>query len=92
VGEFLLVKEPVDGNVRQPPRRTPGRPPAFAWEAFHVEVADLIRSGRMPQKKEAAIQQMVSWFESTQGGKRPSRSAVSEKLTPSYRRFFSDKN
>jgi hypothetical protein len=38
VGEFLLVKEPVDGNVRQPPRRTPGRPPAFAWEAFHVEV------------------------------------------------------
>jgi hypothetical protein len=92
VGEFLLVKEPADGNVRQPPRRTLGRPPAFAWEAFHVEVADLIRSGRMPQKKEAAIQQMVSWFESTQGGKRPSRSAVSEKLTPYYRRFFSDKN
>jgi hypothetical protein len=91
VGELLLVKEPAESSVQQP-RRTLGRPPAFAWEAFHVEVADLIKSGRMPQKKEAAIQQMVSWFESTQGGKRPSRSAVSEKLTPYYRRFFSDKN
>jgi hypothetical protein len=47
----------------------------------------------MPQKKEAAIQQLVSWFEGTQGGgKRPSRSAVSEKLTPYYRRSFLDKN
>jgi hypothetical protein len=91
VGELLVVKEPADGT-RPPPRRTLGRPPVFAWEAFHVEVADLIKSGRLPQKKEAAIQQMVSWFESTQGGKRPSRSAVSEKLTPYYQRFFSDKN
>jgi hypothetical protein len=45
----------------------------------------------MPQKKEAAIQYMMNWFEST-GGKSPSRSAVSEKLTPYYRRFFSNKN
>ena|ERR1700676_712354 len=88
VGNYLLVKEFSADNVAQPPRRTPGRPPAFAWEAFHVEVADLINSGRMPQKKEAAIQLMVSWFENTQKQK-PSRSAVSEKLTPYYRRFFS---
>jgi len=92
VGDFLLVKEPAAGTVPQPPRRTPGRPPAFAWEAFHVEVADLIKSERMPQKKEAAIQHMLSWFASTQGGQTPSRSAVSEKLTPYYRRFFYDKN
>ena len=92
VGDFLLVKENAAGTIRQPPRRALGRPPAFAWEAFHVEVADLIKNGRMPQKKEAAIQQMVSWFASTQGGQRPSRSAVSEKLTPYYRRFFSDSN
>jgi len=78
VGEFLLVKESTDGNARQPQRRMLGRPPVFAWDAFHLEVADLIRSGVMPQKKEAAIQQMMSWFESTQGGKKPSRSAVSE--------------
>jgi hypothetical protein len=88
VGDFLLVKEPSPDNVRPLPRRTPGRPPAFAWEAFHVEVADLIKNGRMPQKKEAAIQLMVSWFENAQKQK-PSRSAVSEKLTPYYRRFFS---
>jgi hypothetical protein len=30
---------------------------------------------------------MVSWFENAQKQK-PSRSAVSEKLTPYYRRFF----
>jgi hypothetical protein len=90
VGDFLLVKEPSADNARQPPRRTLGRPPAFAWDAFHVEVADLIKNGRMPGKKEAAIQLMVSWFESTLGQK-PSRSAVSERLTPYYRRFFSGK-
>jgi len=92
VGDFLLVEESAAGNIRQPPRRALGRPPAFAWEAFHVEVADLIKNGRMPQKKEAAIQQMVSWFASSQGGQRPSRSAVSEKLTPYYRRFFADRD
>jgi hypothetical protein len=91
VGDCLLVNEPAGDQMRQPPGRTRGRPPAFAWEAFHVEVTDLIKSGRMPQKKEAAIQQMLSWFASTQGGQTPSRSAVSEKLTPYYRRFFSDK-
>jgi len=92
VGDCLLVKETAAGNIRQPPRRPLGRPPAFAWEAFHVEVAELIKSGRMPQKKESAIQEMMSWFASTQGGQSPSRSAVSEKLTPYYRRFFSDQN
>jgi hypothetical protein len=33
VGELLVVKEPADGT-RPPPRRTLGRPPVFAWEAF----------------------------------------------------------
>jgi hypothetical protein len=88
VGDFLLFKEPAADHVRRPPPRKLGRPPEFAWEAFHVEVADQIKNGRMPSKKEAAIQQMVSWFENTQKQK-PSRSAVSEKLTPYYRRFFS---
>jgi hypothetical protein len=86
VGNFLLIKEHAASNVVRL-RRTPGRPPTFGWESFHVEVADLIRNGRMPQKKEAAIQQLVSWFENTQKQK-PSRSAVSEKLTPYYRKFF----
>ena len=88
VGDCLLVKEPATGKIQTPSRRALGRPPTFAWDAFHVEVADLIKGGRMPQKKEAAIQHIVSWFETTQRQK-PSRSAVSEKLTPYYRRFFS---
>lgn len=92
VGDYLLVTESDEEDAAHaPPKRAPGRPPVFGWDAFHVEVADLIRSGRMPQKKEAAIQHMLSWFESTQEGKKPSRSAVSEKLTPYYRRFISEK-
>jgi hypothetical protein len=90
VGDLLLVKEPAESTVRQPQRRTLGRPPAFAWEAFHVEVADLIKKGRMPQKKgsNSANGELVC----EHAGQRPSRSAVSEKLTPYYRRFFSDSN
>ncbi len=88
VGDYLLVKETDEDDLVHPPsKRAAGRPPMFAWDAFHVEVADLIRSGRLPKKKEAAIQQMLSWFETAEGGKKPSRSAVSEKLTPYYRRF-----
>jgi hypothetical protein len=92
VGSCLLVKEQATANIVPLPRKALGRPPRFAWEAFHVEVADLIKSGRMPGKKEAAIQHMLGWFASTQGGQAPSRSAVSEKLTPYYRRFFSGSN
>jgi hypothetical protein len=87
VGDCILVKESAGEGVPQSGRRALGRPPTFAWDAFHVEVADLLKTGRMPQKKEAAIQLMLQWFESTQM-QRPSRSAVSEKLTPYYRRFM----
>lgn len=92
VGDYLIVTESDEEDAAHArPKRAPGRPPIFGWDAFHVEVADLIRSGRMPQKKEAAIQHLLSWFESTQEGKKPSRSAVSEKLTPYYRRFILEK-
>src|SRR5262249_58370810 len=77
VGDFLLVKETGAGNIQQAPRRAPGRPPAFAWEAFHVEVADLIKNGRMPQKKEAAIQQMIDWFEAPKKDKNPASPLIS---------------
>lgn len=90
VGNCVLVKQDASDNVIALPRRAPGRPPTYAWEPFHVEVADLIKSGRMPRKKEAAIQYMITWFASTPNSPVPSRSAVSEKLTPYYRRFFSE--
>jgi len=51
VGDFLLVKETSAHNIRQAQKRTPGRPPAFAWEAFHVEVADLIKAAGCLRKK-----------------------------------------
>jgi hypothetical protein len=92
VGNCLLVKEDAADNVVPQPRKALGRPPRFPWESFHVEVADLIKSGRMPEKKEAAIQHMIGWFASLNEGQLPSRSAVSEKLTPYYRRFFSGLN
>jgi len=68
-------------------QRQAGRPQAYAWAAFHVEVADLIRRNELPVKKEAAIEQILTWFKTTQN-QNPSRSAVSEKLTPYYERFF----
>jgi len=93
VGAYLLVKQSDEEDAAHaPPKRASGRPPVFGWDAFHVEVADLIRNGRLPHKKEAAIQHMLSWFETTEAGKKPSRSAVSEKLTPYYRRFISDRS
>jgi hypothetical protein len=91
VGNCVLVKESAKDHIQSHPRKAPGRPPVFTWEEFHVEVADLIQSRRLPQKKEAAIQHIIGWFASTQTRQVPSRSAVSEKLTPYYRRFFSDK-
>ena len=91
VGNCILLKDSADASIRPLPSKSKGRPPIFAWEAFHVEVANLIKNGCMPRKKEAAIQHMITWFASTQEGQVPSRSAVSEKLTPYYRRFFSDK-
>src|SRR5262249_5029902 len=66
VGDCLFVKEPTGDNVRQPSTRMRGRPPAFAWEAFHVEVTDLIKRELIPQKREAALQLMMRWIECTQ--------------------------
>jgi hypothetical protein len=84
-GDFLVVEGDTPETKHQSERQV-GRPPSFAWDAFHLELAELVRSGRLPVKKEAAIQQMFTWFETTQGQK-PSRSSISTKLTPYYRRF-----
>lgn len=79
---FILPEKP--SIVRFAQRR--GRPP-FPWSAFHLEVADLIRQNKLPEKKEAAIEHFRSWFDREHGIK-ASRSVVGEKLKPYYDRFL----
>jgi len=92
VGNCIVMKSADVEQARRLPARPLGRPQVFDWAAFYLEVTDLIKSGRMPAKKEAAIQQMLAWFAENSAGQTPSRSAVSEKLTPFYRRFFAPKD
>jgi hypothetical protein len=62
-----------------------GRPP-YPWDAFHLEIADLIHKGQLPEKKEACIQHLRDWSLRTLG-LNVSRAAVGQKLTPYYARF-----
>jgi hypothetical protein len=55
---FILNDKP--NIVRQTPNR--GRPP-YRWDAFHIEVAELVRRNELPAKKEAAIEHFRSWFQ-----------------------------
>ena len=59
-----------------------GRPP-LPWDLFHVEVARLIKEGEFPLKKEAAIAQLIAWFQ-RELGEKVSRSSVGNKLKPYY--------
>jgi hypothetical protein len=63
-----------------------GRPP-YPWEAFHLQVAGLIRRDELPKKKEAAIEHFQAWF-LREHGVVASRSVVGEKLKPYYDRFM----
>ena len=66
--------------------RPRGRP-AFSWDPFHLEVADLLKRGELPAKKEAAIQHLQDWFGRTLN-QRPSRTSIGQKLKPYYDRFM----
>lgn len=86
IGDSFVLDE--ISEPRRPPSslaHTRGRP-AYPWERFHLEVADLLSTGGLPEKKEAAIQYFQSWFEH-ELKVRPSRAAIGEKLTPYYERF-----
>jgi hypothetical protein len=85
VGGLLVIDRADEDNSKRPKREV-GRPPLFraaVWDAFHVEVACLIKRGEFPNKKEAAIKIMTDWFE-RQHGKAPGRTTISEKLTGYY--------
>jgi hypothetical protein len=60
--------------------------PSCPWDKFHIEVAGLLRSNGLPEKKEAAIEYLRNWFEREHGIK-ASRSAIGERLKPYYDRF-----
>lgn len=84
VGDTIVLNETAH-SPSQP--RTPRGRPSYPWERFHLEVSALLQSNSLPAKKEAAIQHLQSWFE-RELGIRPSRAAISEKLTPYYDRFL----
>ncbi len=84
VGENSVLNEPSYEQPRSV--RLPGRP-SLPWDAFHLEVTDLLMQGAMPEKKEAAIEHFQHWFEQTLNV-RPSRTRIGEKLKPYYDRFI----
>lgn len=86
VGDSYLLSDP-DASSDHPPLRTNrGRPP-YPWDGFHLAVTELVKEGTLPQKKEAAIQQLQDWFFENHGLK-PSRAAIGERLTPYYAKFI----
>jgi hypothetical protein len=87
VGSFYILDDAVAvESQRVTKAKARGRPP-YPWEGFHLEVADLLSRGELPEKKEAAIQHFQDWFE-RRLGQRPSRAAIGEKLKPYYDRFM----
>jgi hypothetical protein len=80
---FVLSERP---RVVQPKRSQRGRPP-YPWDAFHLEIAGLLRRGELPEKKEAAIEHFQGWFFREHGVK-ASRSVLGDKLKPYYDRFI----
>ena len=85
VGDSYLLSD-VQPISETPRRAVRGRPP-YPWESFHLTVAELVKEGKLPQKKEAAIQYFQDWFAQEQGQK-ASRAAIGEKLTPYYEKFI----
>jgi hypothetical protein len=83
IGSTLVLSEkpPV---ARSRSRR--GRPP-YPWDAFHLEMADLLARGELPKKKEATIEHFQVWF-LREHGVTASRSVIGEKLKPYYDRFI----
>jgi hypothetical protein len=82
IGDTLVVADATKNPLAKSKR---GRP-SYPWEPFHHEVASLLRSNALPDKKEAAIQYFQSWF-FKEHGIHPSRAAIGEKLTPYYEKF-----
>ena len=85
IGDTFILRETPQPRMRHADLRR-GRPP-YPWDAFHIEVAELLQRNEMPGKKEAAIEHFQSWFR-REHGVQASRSAVGQKLKPYYDRFL----
>ena len=85
IGTSFLLNETAE---KLPPRNARrGRPPTYPWDAFHLEVASLVKEDKLDKKKEACIKYFQDWFRDT-FGVQSSRAAVGEKLKPYYDRFM----
>ena len=82
VGDYYVLDE-APKLIRAKAHR--GRP-AYPWERFFIEVAELVAKNQLPDKKEAAIEHFRAWF-LKELNVSPSRAAVGEKLKPYYDRF-----
>ena len=76
-----------EGSENPLPSMRPRGRPAFSWDQFHLEVADLVKRDELPSKKESAIQHFQEWFKRTLN-QRPGRSSIGQKLKPYYDRFI----
>jgi hypothetical protein len=83
VGDSFVLGDATGKPLANPLR---GRP-AYPWEGFHVEVAEMIRNGTLPMKKEAAIHQFQEWFRQEHNIS-PSRAVLGDKLKPYYEKFL----
>jgi len=83
IGDDLVLHE--DSQKPLQAARPRGRPP-FDWDAFHLEVTDLLMKGTLPKKKEAAISYFQDWFNRA-AKQDPKRTAIGDKLKPYYDRF-----
>jgi hypothetical protein len=84
IGTNFVLSEAAENFPKS--ARPRGRP-ALPWDAFHLEVANLLLRGELPEKKESAIEHFKDWFAKNLN-QRPSRTAIGAKLKPYYDRFI----
>ena len=84
IGENVVLHEPSQKPLDS--ARSRGRPP-FHWDAFHLEVTDLLLKRALPEKKEAAIQYFQDWIVRVLK-QHPKRTAIGDKLKPYYDRYY----
>jgi len=74
------------GQAVSPPPSTRGRP-SLPWDEFHVEMARRLQAGELPDKQEAAIEDMREWCHQ-RWQKNVGRSTLLLKIKPYYDAFF----